>query len=40
MLYFGLHWSEQLRVAPVVELSEELPEFDTGDRDFAPFLVT
>ena len=23
MLYFGLHWSEQLRVAPVVELSEE-----------------
>ena len=23
MLYFGLHWSEQLRVAPVVELNEE-----------------
>ena len=23
MLYFGLRWSEQLRVAPVVELSEE-----------------
>ena len=23
MLYFGLHWSEQLRVAPVVVLSEE-----------------
>ena len=23
MLYFGMHWSEQLRVAPVVELSEE-----------------
>ena len=23
MLYFGLHWSERLRVAPVVELSEE-----------------
>ena len=23
MLYFGLHWREQLRVAPVVELSEE-----------------
>ncbi len=23
MLYFGLHWSEQVRVAPVVELSEE-----------------
>jgi transposase len=24
MLYFGLHWSEQLRVAPAIELTEEL----------------
>ena len=23
MLYFGLHWSEQLRVAPVIELMVE-----------------
>jgi FixJ family two-component response regulator len=23
MLYFGLHWSEQLRVAPAIELTEE-----------------
>ena len=23
MLYFGLHWSEQLRVAPTIELTEE-----------------
>lgn len=23
MFYFGLHWREQVRVAPVVELSEE-----------------
>ncbi len=23
MLYFGLHWSEQLRVAPVIELTDE-----------------
>ena len=23
MLYFGLHWSERLRVAPIVDLSEE-----------------
>ena len=23
MLYFGLHWSEQLRVAPAIELTDE-----------------
>src|SRR6218665_859821 len=23
MVYFGLHWSEQLRVAPAIELTEE-----------------
>jgi transposase len=23
MLYFGLHWSEQLRVAPAIELTED-----------------
>src|SRR5437899_12014130 len=23
MLYFGLHWSEQLRVAPTIELTDE-----------------
>jgi hypothetical protein len=23
MLYFGLHWSEQLRVAPTIELTAE-----------------
>ena len=23
MLYFGLHWSEQLRVAPAIVLTEE-----------------
>ena len=23
MLYFGLHWSEQWRVAPAIELTEE-----------------
>ena len=23
MLYFGLNWSEQLRIAPVIELTQE-----------------
>jgi len=23
MVYFGLHWSEQLRVAPAIELTNE-----------------
>ena len=39
-LYFGLHWSEQLRVAPVFELSEEqeveLTQHPRFNMHFAP----